>query len=375
MTRFLIVLTTAILGLGASAYAAATDIQIGNVAPASGDVQLYVDGVRFGPTLAYLAFAKIARNDGPLRVEAVAGGDRLLAAATLDLQADPRIQPMLVLVGNGSEQPYSIRLYQRVGLAETKDANSSSRAKSIENAAVAAHHLAPYAESTGDASLINVLSCLGVSPNSSSAASTSLSRNPGFGAVVAHPHSSLQEINTCRFTATHPIMGGFDVTVPMTSHRTVRFILVGDGNNSPFRLVVAQDGVVLQIVEPSTPMPAALIRSDDVWFDLSRPAQSITLYEIPGGPDVFGFWFTHNADGTPTWFFFDGVATDLPGQRDLTMHRGTGSDENPTVLVGSARLFYLDCNNAELRVLSGEREFHTLRLRRSREVDACDALE
>lgn len=362
--RFLALLSL----LAAGRCALAIELQLGNVAPGSGSVQFYVAGRELGPRLAYGEFATVSQAGGPFTVSAVRrNDDRVLATVRLELAPRDAVEPILVLTGNDTVQAYDLRLYQRAGL------ESDRFVKALTNASVALHHLAPYAVPESNPWLEFEHVCSGSSAAGGSSNSS--------GGTIRYGHARTLALNSrhdawrCVLRIADSVFGAFEVPQPLSSERTTRFFIVGDGERAAFEVMVVERGKVVHRAGVTPPAPGAVVLARDLWYDLSRPAQAVSLYEIAGGQDTLGFWFTQGTGGLPEWFFFDGSATGLPGQRDLVVYRGTPGAPEPLAAVGSARLFYLDCNNAEIRILSGERRFDTLRLRRSRAVSTCELLE
>ncbi len=363
LIRYVFAAAALALAMGAQG----AELQVGNVAPASGRIQLLAEGAPLGPTLGYLEFSRVERALGSIRVQAVDSGARVLAEATVDMQSASLIQPMLVLTGNGTIEPYELHLYDGVRDSE------GTPAKAIDAATIALHHLAPYAGAADPVATDANLICVDRSANGDEGSTGT--KVLTYLDVATLPYTSRRDTHVCSFKLADPTFGSFDLSVPVVEG-TMRFMMVGDGESEPFRVLILQNGEVLRVAEQSAPAVGAVTRSDDFWYDLARPAQGVGLYEIPGGEDIFGTWFTHDPAGKPIWYFFDGVATDLPGQRELVLYRPSrGEQGNVMTAVGSARLFYLDCNQAELRIMLGEQDFFTLRIRRSRDVASCDALE
>jgi hypothetical protein len=357
-------LASLVLLLAGAAQAATLDL--GNVAPGSGAVQLAFAGQPSSPALGYLQFVRVDRPLGRLEVTAIGAGDHVLAQGVFEFESAPDVDAMLVLVGNGSAAtPYRLRLYDGIRDADVAD--------KTRVAAIALHHLAPYPGAPAQAGFEALVQCASVSPATGGGGSFGLR-------VLRYDESATQvfrgdAVVTCSVKTGNPSFGSFDIPVNVTDG-TLRFLLVGDGQYEPQRILVLHDGTVLRVAEESAPAVGAVTRSEDFWYDLARPAQGVSLYELPNSDDAFGTWFTHDEAGQPIWYFFDGTATAVPGQRELVVYRPSrGASGTSLAVAGSARLFYLDCNQAELRVLLGERDYFTLRLQRSREVPACDALD
>jgi hypothetical protein len=251
--------------------------------------------------------------------------------------------------------------------------------------AVASQHLAPVPGGSSEAPTGPIpsdidsyasLDCETVRSNGTrSAFEVGLQATPDeFGASFTGLVDATLATTSCRFRVADPVFGSFEITETLAAGTTTRFLMVGDGINEPTRvLVLGQSGAAFANPQLS-PQPFAVARSVDLWYDVSRPAQGITLYELPGSDDVLGTWFSHDANGNPVGFYFDGIADIIPGQREMVVLKPSrGAEGLELEPVGTARLFYLDCNLAELRVLLGQNEFRTRRIRRSVEVGSCDA--
>ena len=363
MTRVLATLSLLFAGV-----ANAATLDIGNVAPGAGEVRLVFAGSGGNAALDYLEFQRTEHALGPLEVTAIGAGDRVLAQGNFVLESRAQVDALLVLTGNGTtEMPYALRLYDGVNDADTSSAK-------VESVAYALHHLAPFAGATTATAFEAVLTCAHLHADGNGGGSEGV-RVTNYGHVFSGIFTSDGDTLSCRLKTAYPAFGSFDLETE-ASDGTLRVLLVGDGLSEPARVLILQNGVVQRVAEESAPAVGAVLRSQDFWFDLARPAQGVGLYEMPGSDDTFGTWFTHDEGGQPVWYFFDGHATDVPGQRDLVVYRPSkGAQGTALGVAGSARLFYLDCNQAELRVLLGSRDYFTLRLQRSREVSACDKLQ
>ena len=348
-------------------------VYFGNLAPGAGNVVLRVDGQSRSSALGYLDFAASevagsAASPASVTVSAVsAETGAVLATDLLVVAPDALVEPMLVFAGNGADQPYRLHLYQNRG-------SESVAPKALENAVVGFHSVAPYAASSTDESDA-VLKCSGTANGISTASSTIDFATAGYGRSNVFAFGSPANDTICQLLLDGPTVGSFDLQAAPQSGRTLRFFLTGDGSIEPFRVLAVIGADIVAVAGDDTPAPGAVLAANAFWYDEARPAQGITIYEIPDSPDVFGTWFTHDVDGKPIWFTFNGVVGDLRGQRDLLVNRpGRGTDAPPT-RAGSARMYYLDCNHAELRVVLDPSDLRTLRIRRSREVQACDALD
>jgi hypothetical protein len=288
----------------------------------------------------------------------------------------------VVLAGNGSEEaPWRIRLFDGTRDGETVPSvpavapmpsvlSKAAPPKSI-GSAVTIHHFAPFEGSVDGDDFEAVAACRSQNSVGTLATPIRVTRY-GESVVTVHTHDGDY---ACSFKSADRRFGAFDFSLPL-GPGTLRFLMVGDGTTEPTRVVVLQDGEKVRVASETAPAIGAVTRSEDFWFDLARPAQGLGLYELPGSEDVFGTWFTHDDDGEPAWYLLDGVATDIPGQREFAVYRLTREGAARSMAAaGSARLFYLDCNQAELRILLGDTDYVTLRIRRSREVAGCEALD
>ena len=348
--------------------AQAATLDLGNAAPGAGEIRFAFAGGSPAVGLDYLEFYRADRPLGTLEVAAHGADNRVLAQSRFDFESRDQVDAMLVLIGNGTaETPYELRLYD--GVADDRVA----AAKSVTDASIHLHHLAPFAGATSTPDFEALLTCPHVDSDGSGGGS--------FGSrVLAYRQRGTNVFSgdadmTCRLKTAHASFGSFDLPIGV-SNGTLRVILVGDAINEPPRVLMLQNGNVLGVASETAPAVGSVMRSTAFWYDLARPAQGVSLYEIKGSGDVFGTWFTHDERGQPVWYLLNGVATGMPGQRDLVVQApardGAGFARLGTS--GTARLFYVDCNQAELRILLG-RDYFTLRLRRSREVIGCDALD
>jgi hypothetical protein len=353
--------------------AQAAGFYVGNLAPGAGNVLFRIDGQMRSDALGYLDFAATelsgsTTEPGSITFSVVsADSGTVLASEVLVFAPDPLVEPMLVFAGNGSDQPYRLHLFQHRG-------SETVAPKALENAVVAFHSLAPYAASRTDESQV-VLECSGASAGVSSSSSAFDFTAAGYGRSNVFSISDRSDGSLCNLQLTGATIGSFEVEAAPQSARTLRFFLTGDGTKESFRVLAVIGADLVAVAGDATPAPGAVLVSGAFWYDEARPAQGITLYEIPDSNDVFGTWFTHDEAGKPIWFYFNGLVGDLPGQRDLLVNRPGRSAGAPQTRAGSARMNYLDCNHAELRVLLDPSDYRTLRIRRSREVQACDALD
>lgn len=371
-------LLSALVAAGASlfpAWALGAGLQVGHVAPGAGRVAIYADDVALSSNLEYLDFQSVELEKGSHTLQARdAETGEVLAEYLFAFSPQAKVLPLLVLAGNGQDVPLEFLDYQTLG-----DGSSPPPAKALENGIYGAHVLAPYPGALDDRTLDPQVVCASRSP---SGGGEEYGFNVGgmllgFGASQTVEIDSRHDSTVCTLSVSHPVFGAFRVEGTMLSQQTLRMLLVGDGINAPFQVAVTRQGELVEVVDPLKPNIGGVIRSPSFWYDRSRPAQGITLYEIPGSTNVFGTWFTHTEEGRPVWYFLDGTANGLPGQREVVVLKPQRDAAAAMGVIGTARLFYLDCNQAELRVVLGSdfREFRTLRLRRSREISACEVFD
>jgi hypothetical protein len=350
--------------------AQALDLQVGNLAPGAGRVEIRVAGAAERTALAYLEFDRLATagNSNRLEVSAVSSDSgEVLAHAVFELAPASGVEPALVFAGNGVDQVFALHLFQQVG----DEVSSAITAPS--EAAFGIHHLAAFAAARNEIGEYTI-ECTGSTPNGETSRFTAGGSALYFGSGRVERVDTQFAQNACALQVIDPLFGTFELSASVQSGQTLRMFLTGDGKREPFRLVAVIGAQIVAVAGESAPAPGAVLSAAAFWYDQARPAQGVTLYEIPESPDVFGTWFTHDSSGKPIWYSFDGIIGDLPGQRDLLVYRPARDPAMPQTLVGSARLYYLDCNQAELRVVLEPSDLRTLRIHRSRNVQACDAL-
>jgi hypothetical protein len=178
---------------------------------------------------------------------------------------------------------------------------------------------------------------------------------------------------SCDFTLASAPTGGFALSLESsTTVKTRRVFMIGDGLRQPYQVLVLDGSEQVMLLDAPPPEPRALSLSPNHWYDAIRPDQGLALYEAGGTGIVFGTWFTVDEYNSPTWFYFEGVAAQGVGRRDVAIHRGSRADGTQHLRpVASGRLQYLDCNEAELRVHFTDGSLRTMRVRRGRTVAMC----
>ena len=81
------------------------------------------------------------------------------------------------------------------------------------------------------------------------------------------------------------------------------------------------------------------------------------------------------SDGHPVWYALTGGVGTAFGRREFTVFESRRGDVAALGAVGSAVLTYFDCNTAEFRAVLNGNDLRTLRLKRSRPVEVCTALD
>ncbi|HVF34623.1 MAG TPA: DUF4397 domain-containing protein [Candidatus Saccharimonadia bacterium] len=360
--------TLALLALlGASTSAAAIDVAIGNLAPGTLErepVAVFVDGDQVSRNLAYRRFVRLDLPEGSHRIAFVAPGDSAapLVERQFTVTARNGTTPTVVLAGNGTTQPYSIEFHD----------GSSQPATAAARPSISLHHLAPFerAEAT-DRHLVAGTVCR----NNAGHGSTQTRDIVYRGEAVFDPGDLPRLLCTASFVL--PGVGGFELPqLSLPPNGVMRVYLIGDAVNAPFEIIAVVGTEVQSISGAGATNPSAIIRSPTFWFDPDRPSEGVSLFEQTGNSAAFGTWFTFGADGHPVWYALVGGTGTSFLRREFTVYEARRAGEVQSLaIVGSAVLQYFDCNTAELRVVLGGSDLRTLRLRRSRPVEVCIALD
>lgn len=343
-------------------------LHLGNLAPTTpgtGGVLMRIADQEIA--LAYRAFAALDLPRGEYLVQAFdAATGMLLAQEDIDFRPQPVLTPVLFLAGDGDVQPYRIIFEQ---LAE---AGGAAQPPDLIAAGFVFHHAAPVV-ADADALRIRVeLECDGdprVLPSSSGAEVDYLGRWSGYDELPSGIVCDLQVGNA--------LVGGFQLPLRTpTEVFTRRAFLIGDSRGRPLQVLLLDGSAQVDLVDAAAPQPRPLSSSRDQWFDVRRPDQGFSLYEVGGTGIVFGTWFSVGTDNEPIWYYFEGAKVQGIGRRDMTLFLGSRVDGAQDLQpVGSGRLQYVDCNEAEFRVLIGASDFRTVRLRRSRPVSFCPVFD
>ncbi len=355
--------------LGASLPAAAIDVAIGNLSPATLErepIAVFVDGERVERNLMYRRFMRVDLAEGRHTVSFIAPANILtnppLVTREVTVTARNATTPVVVLAGNGATQPFSIEYYD--GLTQPGTANQRPTAT--------LHHLAPFERAeTAERGLVAGFSCRNNARDGNTESRDIVYR----GEVVFDPGAFARLVCSASFVAAG--VGGIELgTLVLPSNGTLRAFLIGDAVNAPFEIVALTVTEVQALSGGGALNPSAIIRSPTFWFDPDRPTEGVNLFEATTSNETFGTWYTFAADGHPLWYALTGGVGTSFGRREFTVFEPRrGSAIMPLSLAGSAVLQYSDCNTAELRVVIGGSDLRTLRLKRSRPVEVCIALD
>ena len=362
--------TIALLSLLAlSIPAAAVEVALGNLAPGTLErepVAVFVDGDRIERNLMYRRFVRLDLSEGAHTVSFVGNADQPAGSALVERQvtivARNGTTPMIVLAGNGAAQPYSIELFDGGAQLSSTAARPS----------ITLHHLAPFARAeASDNSLVAGAACRNNAGHGSVQTRDIVYR----GEVVFDPGDLPRLLCTASFVLVG--VGGFELPqLSLPPSDVMRAFLIGDAVNAPFEILAVVGAELQSTSAAGAPNPSAILKSPTFWFDPERPTEGVCLFEQTSGNDAFGTWYTFGSDGHPVWYALTGGVGTSFGRREFTVFEPRRGDAFQTLgIVGSAVLQYFDCNTAELRVVIGGSDLRTLRLRRSRPVEVCVALD
>ena len=339
---------------------------IGHFAPREAALDVRIDGQTVAENLQYLDVVRVEVTVGAFRVEITErGSQRPIGTAVYDLYGTQLpLQPMLYIAGTGADG--ATELYMEQGPQDVHGSQQGNRAliNIVNVSAVRAQ------DSGAENAMQFSLQCGGSSSNGGPfhlAQRVPVSLGFGLG--------SLSEL-LCDLQMGLGPVGAFELfNVPLRSMQTTRFIVVGNGIDRPFQVVATVAEQVASIANAKEAEPAPAIISDQFWYDLTRPGQGISLYELPAAGLVYGTWQTFAENGEPIWYVLDGGSRSLPGDRDLTIYSASIENGLQLLPVGTGRLTYFNCNLAEARFTLGLNDVRRLRLERSLPVDRCSALE
>ncbi|HRQ66147.1 MAG TPA: hypothetical protein PKZ76_15020 [Xanthomonadaceae bacterium] len=350
--------------------AAQETLYVGNLAPAADADPVRLEIGAVSVELRYRQFAEIALETGEHSVRAIAVHDgRVLASLDLLLRPDLGLTPVLYFAGDGSLAPYRLAFDQMLRPEGVPPPGFAARQY------YAVHHEAIGSEPGGPRAVRLEADCERLAqplPPGLGFFSTELAYAQNWRDEL----SSLGDI-ACATALASPAIGGFRFQLePASGLSTRRAFLIGGAGHAPAQVLVVDGAERVALVDLPPPQPRALAGSRDHWFDVVRPDQGLSLFEVGGTGIVFGTWFTLDVDSNPIWFYFEGAKVQGIGRRDITVFLGQRTEGAQTLTpIGSGRLQYVDCNEAEFRVLLAEADFRTVRLRRSQPVSFCPVFD
>jgi hypothetical protein len=369
MKAVILLLVVLSLSLPGSATAQET-LYIGNLAPAADADLVRVEIGVASVELRYRQFAEIPLATGEHSVRAVAVGDgRVLASLDIVLRPDLGLTPVLYLAGDGSLRPYRLAFDQMLRPEGVPPPGFAARQS------FAVHHEVIGTASSPTSEVRLEADCEGLAqplPPGLGFFSTELE----YAGIWYDELTSLGAI-ACETALASPAIGGFRFELEQAPDlSTRRVFLIGGAGLAPAQVLVVDGAEQVALLDLPPPQPRALAGSRDHWFDVVRPDQGLSLFEVGGTGIVFGTWFTLDAGSNPLWFYFEGAKVQGIGRRDITVFLGERSGGAQTLTpIGNGRLQYVDCNEAEFRVLLGGTDFRTVRLRRSQPVSFCPVFD
>ena len=343
---------------------AAKQFVIAHASPSAGSVVFVSDGLPVAGPLDYRGTASADIAAGAQVEVRSADDDAVLATLVVqppESRADFR--EALVFTGNGTTHPLRI-VHDRPRSFVEADPDSYLRISFL--------NVAPFPGTDDPGSRpVGIVQC--TSQNAGGQASHRSVLNLAYSMTSDLRHQP-RGIATCDFHVTLSTATLELPTAQLSPGRTYRLLVLGDGERAPIEALLLDHAVIVATSGVAELQPGAVIDSANFWFDAARPAQGVTLFEQPAARTVFGSWYTYDTSGAPTWFLLEGVHAEAPGRRDVTVRSVTRKSATEMTTVGTARLIYADCNEAELRaVIDGE--LRILSLRRKQVVDRCSVLE
>lgn len=362
-----------LLLLALSPACVARNVQVANLSPSAGPVDVFIDGESVAERLSYLAFANLALEPGPheLRVVQHPGTRNVLFSGTLMLREEARLEPLIILAGGSHGAAFEVFVSQSHSQLERPaetfmqprwpDSDVPSTATAIDVAM-----LPPAA----DQRLTYDFSC-----ETGARVLSTMWFGKATTIGLSIPMRQRDTPLACDIGVFNDALGGLELaTTTRRYQKTSRILLVGDGETREYELIEVIDGQITA----RTGVPAVSIRPEldatFAWFDVSRPSQAVSLFEIAAAEVVYGTWQTFTDEGQPSWYLLEGAHDGLPGRRDLLVRQLQDGEPKHFVTVGGGKLFYLDCNRAELRLMLDGDISRTLRIQRVRPVTNCSAL-
>lgn len=364
---------SAVLATLAPAAASAATLTLGHTAPGIDDVRFRINGTVLTAPADYLDFSTLEITGTSVLIEALdAADDSVIASTIMPTTFDPvPYEPAVMLA-----QAHPDAAPELIALPRGDRAPSATKAVDPANA-----HGLQYVDLATRATHANIENtqverrCVTRRPNGGQSVLTGQGGSR-FGASSYGVYYPSEGTTICTYSVRANDLGALQVDAPPVATRTTRFLLVGDGDIAPHSLVALVGTQIVAQADGAPLVIGAMLESEDFWFDITRPSQGLSLFDMPAGDVIFGTWYTFAQDGTPRWHFLDGSAENLPGRRDVRIHEMSRAGGPPMAHVGSAKLYYLDCNTAELRFTLGDAtDLRTLRVQRSMPVDTCNVFE
>jgi len=350
----------------------AAPVAVANLAPdtIAGGITIEIDGIPAAAALGYKSFASIELDTNAHRIGFRRAADSsLLVEQVFGVDARAGLSPTLALIGNGQAQPHEV--LRLVAPPAPNESNPNI------DAGLSFVHAAPFASAD---QAINAIEFRETCQYTT--AIGTIAEDARGGGSLTYRQFSLDDVSSRNLPETCALdLSGFPFgnlrieNLQLQAQRTLRAYLVGDGTNAPYELIAAVGADVVGAIVVSTQTFLPQLKSTTIWFDQDHPVEGVAIYEIGLSGNVAITWFTFGPDTKPIWYFLDGVPATVPGWRDLVVYRvdRSGGTQHTTA-VGNARMIYQDCNNANLRILLGSDDFHSLRLSRTVPVQRCAGL-
>jgi hypothetical protein len=354
--------------VAASTGVAADTVLVGNLAPGTGDVTIRINGVDFG-THPYRGIAAAEVERGDLVLTATNADGVVLHEQVVDDFANFTAHSgSLFFAGDGRTQPYTFfvdRGWSYGGRAEAPHAKMSIS-------------LAPYTDAHLPTHAVQVTQeCTLQTPRRLLKITSGGPVRFANGAIRGESYRDEGELVgwSCKTDFALPGIAVLRVSYPYDEPGDYRVIAIGNGVEAPYELIALRNDRVIAGQGELDAQPAALIRGENAWFDRARPGQGLFVSEDAASGLVFGAWYGFDENGVAIWYQLDGERTGQPGRRDVDVLRVEKSATGlATTVVGTARLTYGSCNEAEFRATVGER-MQVMSARRSVPVPLCNELE
>lgn len=380
-------LFTTALYLGFSFSALASWLDIGNVAPGAGAVAVRINNQEVASSLGYSQFHRIESTDSILEVQITRRSDGTeLFRDRFHVRDIGFGSPLLALVGNGVEEPWTVLLHDDGFGFRTALQSRGIGIPSVDpwNYRIMALNVSPTFAREREAQVSLRCQTVAGGGYASHLISSVFGR---FGTARSYPRLGSNPVNlgdpqfgNRRHQCHWRLLGSIPPIEMLGAVRQMfgsvtQVFAIGDGKAEPIALIEVVDGAV---TARSSALPSAgnanPAKSRDIWFDQDRSAHSIAMFEIPATGLTLGTWQTFASDGRPTWYMIEATASSTLGRRDVLLRELQPGAAGGVRDVGLGVLRYLNCNSAELRVVLDGGGQRTLRLSRSLEVSSCGGI-